>query len=199
MNIASPSVFPTPPHIVELDALGDEIAALSSQLDAAIARFLDLIREFDARDGWGNGFRNCAHWLNWRVGLDMGAAREKVRVARALGTLPRIAAALACVEISYSKVRAITRVATPDTEERLLNVARAGATAHVEAIVRGWRRVDRNTEARDAERQHESRSLRVYQDGDGTVVIRGRLAPEAGAVFLKALDAACETLYQQGP
>ena len=103
MNNASPSVFPTPPHLVELNALGDEIAALSSQLDAAIARFLDLIREFDARAGWGNGFRNCAHWLNWRVGLNLGAAREHVRVARALGGLPRLAAALAQGEVSYSK------------------------------------------------------------------------------------------------
>src|SRR5438309_6997911 len=66
----------------ELDRLGDEIAELSAHLEAATARLLDLIREFDAREGWGNGFRSCAHWLSWRVGLDMGAAREKVRVAQ---------------------------------------------------------------------------------------------------------------------
>src|SRR5437667_11224176 len=79
----------------EMDRLGHEIAKLSAHLDAAVARLLDLIREFDAREGWNNGFRSCAHWLSWRVGLDMGAAREKVRVARALGTLPRLAQALA--------------------------------------------------------------------------------------------------------
>src|SRR5882724_7890630 len=72
----------------ELDRLGDEIAELSAHLEAATARLLDLIRAFDARRGWGNGFRSCAHWLSWRIGLDLGAAREKVRVARALGTLP---------------------------------------------------------------------------------------------------------------
>src|SRR2546422_7771705 len=65
----------------ELDRLGDEIAELSAHLEAATARLLDLIREFDAREGWGNGFRSCAHWLSWRVGLDMGAAREKGRGA----------------------------------------------------------------------------------------------------------------------
>jgi hypothetical protein len=83
-----PAFVPTPPHIVELDRLGDEIAVLSAHLEAATARLLDLIREFDARGGWNRGFRSCAHWLSWRVGLDLGAAREKVRVARALSGLP---------------------------------------------------------------------------------------------------------------
>src|SRR5437867_2583620 len=72
----------------DLDRLGDEIAELSAHLDAATARLLDLIREFDARGGWGNGFRSCAEWLSWRVGLDPGAARERVRVARALENAP---------------------------------------------------------------------------------------------------------------
>src|SRR5262247_4357767 len=138
--------FPLNPT-AEMDRLGDEIAELSAHLEAATARLLDLIREFDARGGWGNGCRSCAHWLTWRTGLDPGAARERVRVARALGELPRLAAALARGELSYSKVRAITRVATPETEERLLRVGQTGTAAHVEKIVRGWRRVDRRLEA----------------------------------------------------
>src|SRR5437762_6112242 len=142
-------------------------------LDAATARLLDLIREFDARGGWSNGFSSCAAWLTWRVGLAPGAAREHVRVARALGALPLLAQALARAEVSYSKVRALTRVATPDTEERLLAVGRAGTTEHVERIVRGWRRMDRKAEAREAERQHAGRALHVYPDEDGTVRIRG--------------------------
>src|SRR5262245_28604299 len=101
----------------DLDQLGDEIAELSAHLEAATARLLDLIREFDARAGWNTGFRSCAAWLSWRVGLDLGAARERVRVARALGGLPRLARALASGELSYAKVRALTRVATPETEE----------------------------------------------------------------------------------
>jgi hypothetical protein len=71
-----------------LDRLGDEIAELSAHLDAATARLLDLIREFDTRGGWNTGFRSCAAWLSWRVGLDLGAARERVPVAHALETLP---------------------------------------------------------------------------------------------------------------
>jgi hypothetical protein len=143
MQIHSSSVFPTHERVAELDRLGDEIAELSAHLDAATARLLDLIREFDARGGWNNGFMSCAAWLNWRVGLDIGAARERVRVARALGTLPRLALAFARGELSYSKVRALTRVATPETEQRLLIVGRSGTAQHVERIVRGWRRVDR--------------------------------------------------------
>jgi hypothetical protein len=77
-------------------------------------------------------------------------------------------------------------------------VGRAGTAAHVERIVRGWRRVDRNAEAREARRRHARRSPQAYQDKDGTVVIRGRLAPEVGALLLRALDAAREVLYQRG-
>jgi Domain of unknown function (DUF222) len=153
-------------------------------------------REFDARGGWNNGFRSCAEWLSYRVGLDLHAARERVRVARALGQLPRLAQALAHGKLSYAKVRALTRVATPETEERLLTVGLAGTACHVERIVRGWRRVDRIAEARETARRHNCRSLRVYQDEDGMVVVRGRLEPEAGAVLMKALEAARETLYQ---
>ena len=181
----------------ELERLGDEIAEMSAHLEAAAARLLDRIREFDAREGWNTGFRSCAAWLAWRVGLDLGAARERVRVARALGTLPCLAAALARGEISYAKVRAVTRVATPETEERLLAVARAGTAEHVERIVRGWRQVDRQAERHEAARQHASRALHVYQDSDGTVVVRGRLTPEAGTVLLRALDAAREALRQK--
>ncbi len=189
-------VAPSSPA-ADLDRLGDEIAELSAHLEAATARLLHLIREFDARGGWGNGFRSCAAWLSWRVGLDLGAAREKVRVARALGALPRIAEALEHGEISYSKVRALTRIATPETEARLLGVARAGTASHVERIVRGWRRVDRLVEARETARQHASRSLQVYQDEDGMVVLRGRLEPEVGALMRRALEAAGEALYQK--
>jgi 5-methylcytosine-specific restriction endonuclease McrA len=198
MDTHSYGIFATPARVVELDRLGDEIAELSAHVEAATARLLDLIREFDARGGWNTGFRSCAAWLSWRVGLDLGAARERVRVARALGTLPLLAQALGRGQLSYAKVRALTRVATPETEERLLGVGLAGTASHVERIVRGWRRVDRHAEARETKRQHASRALHVYEDEDGTVVIRGRLTPEVGALLLHALGAARETLYQQG-
>jgi Domain of unknown function (DUF222)/HNH endonuclease len=197
MNIDGPSVVPTHPSIAQLERLGDEIAELAAHLDAATARLLDLIREFDERGGWGNGFRSCAHWLAWRVGLELGAAREHVRVARALGSLPRLTDALARGELSYSKVRALTRVATAETEERLVAVGRGGTAEHVEMIVRGWRRVDRKAEAQEAARRHRHRAVHVYPDADGMVVIRGRLEPEVGAVVMQALAAARDALYRR--
>jgi 5-methylcytosine-specific restriction endonuclease McrA len=197
MQIHSPSIHPPPNSITELDRLGDVIAELSAHLEAATARLLDLIRDFDARGGWNTGFRSCAAWLSWRVGLDLRAARGRVRVARALGTLPALAEALARGELSYAKVRALTRVATPETEARLLGVGRAGTAAHVERIVRGWRCVDRKAEARESARQHAGRALHIYHDEDGTVVLRGRLSPEAGALLLRSLAAAREALYQK--
>jgi 5-methylcytosine-specific restriction endonuclease McrA len=198
MPIPGPTVLATThPRVAALDRLGDEIAELSAHLDAATGRLLTLIRDFDARGGWNTGFRSCAAWLAWRVGLDLGAARERVRVARALGTLPRLAEALSRGELSYAKVRALTRVATPETEARLLAVGRAGTAAHVERIVRGWRRVDRLAEMREAARRHASRALHVHQDEDGMVVVRGRLEPEIGALLVQALAAAREALYQR--
>ena len=195
MNTSTLDLYATAERVAELERLGDEIAELSAHLDAATARLLDLIREFDARGGWNNGFRSCAAWLSWRVGFAPGAAREHVRVARALGTLPRLAHALARGELSYAKVRELTPVATPETEERLLAVGRAGTAEHVERIVRGWRRMDRKAEAREAARQHAGRALHVYPDEDGTVRIRGRLAPEVGALLMQALAAAREAVY----
>src|SRR3989442_787286 len=178
------NIHPTDAQTAELNRLGDEIAELSAHLDAATARLLDLIREFDARGGWSNGFRSCAAWLSWRVGFSPGAAREHVRVARALGTLPRLSKALARGELSYAKVRELSRVAIPETEERLLAVGRAGTAEHVERIIRGWRRVDRVAEAQEAARQHSRRALYVYQDNAGTERIVCRVAPAAGALLV---------------
>jgi hypothetical protein len=176
----APVIAPVVGATAELERLGDQIAELSAHLDAATARLLDLIRDFDTRGGWGNGFSSCAAWLTWRVGLEPGAAREHVRVARALRTRPRLAQALARGELSYSKVRALTRGATPETEDRLLAVGRAGTAEHVELIVRGWRRMDRKVEAQETTRRHRNRALHLYPDGDGMVVIRGRLERRSG-------------------
>src|SRR5215831_9060219 len=113
------------PDVVAAARLGDEIAELSAHMELTLFRLLEKIREFDALGGWGHaGARSCAEWLAWRVGLHLRAAYERVRVARALPNLPLISAAFARAEISYSKIRALTRVATPQTEERLLTFAK---------------------------------------------------------------------------
>src|SRR5262245_29199654 len=97
----------------EVDRLGDEIAELAAHVDAAEYTLLARIRRFDEIEGWAHqGARDCAHWLSWRLGLDINTAREKVRVARALALLPLIGEAFRRGVISYSKVRAMTRIAT---------------------------------------------------------------------------------------
>jgi hypothetical protein len=170
---------------------------LAARLHAATYELLMLIREFDACNGWSNGFRSCAHWLHWRTGIDLGAAREKVRVARALAHLPQIGTAMAGGELSYAKVRALTRVATPENERRLLDVALAGTAAQVERLVRAWRRADRLEASHQAERRHQERQLVTWTDDDGMLVIRGRLSPEAGAVVQRALEAAADQLFRE--
>ena len=197
LNIATSDLATRLRRQNETAALGDAIAELASRIQAATYELLVMIHQFDERGGWGAGFTSCAHWLNWRTGLAMGAAREKVRVARALADLPRVSDAMRRGTVSYSKVRAITRVATSETEERLLTFARSGTAAHVERLVRAWRRVDRIAAAEDDRRQHQGRHLETWVDEDGMLVIRGRLSPELGAVVRRALDAAGERLYQE--
>ena len=181
----------------ETARLGDGIAELASRIQAATYELLVMIHEFDEREGWGQGFRSCAHWLNWRTGLAMGAAREKVRVAHALAELPRLSAAMRRGALSYSKVRALTRIATQANEVRLLDFARCATAAHVERLVRAWRRVDRIEEAADERRRHRSRHLDTWVDEDGMLVVRGRLSPEVGAVVQRALEAAADRLYHE--
>ena len=181
----------------QLARLGDRIAELSARIQAATHELLVLIREFDEQEGW-DGCLTCAHWLSWRAGLSPGAAREHVRVARALGTLPKLSDAMRRGKVSYSKVRAVTRVATLENEQTLLDVALAGTAAHVERIARAWRRIDRNVEQAEDRRRAANRRLRTWVDEDGMVVVRGRLTPEVGAALRRALEAACDQA-RRGP
>ena len=175
------------PSLFELDR---SLAELSAHIDAAKHEQLSLIAEFDRREGWAlGGFRSCAHWLGVRIGLGHVAAREHVRVARALEHLPLTSQALARGQVSFSKVRAITRIATPETEEDLLTLARSAPASYVEKVVRGYRRMER-AQLDLAQRQHEGRYLRTMTDEDGMLVIQGRLPPEVGAVLFQALERA---------
>ena len=175
---------------------GRSLAALAAQLHAVTYELLVLLREFDDCTGWNGGFASCAHWLHWRTGIALGAAREKVRVAHALAALPLVSATMARGAISYAKVRALTRVATPENEAALLDFAQAGTAAHVERLVGAWRRVD-HVAAAQAEARHLHRQLSTWVDDDGMVVIRGRLTPEVGAVVQRALEAAADRLFRE--
>ena len=173
------------------EALCNEITTLAGHLNAANYRFLKLLDEFDRHEGWaGDGIRSLAHWLNFKCGFGHLVAREKVRVARALRELPLIDAAFERGEISYSKVRAMTRVATPENEVELLNIARHGTAAHMERLVRAYRRCREQVAASPCELaiRREERFY-CYAEDDETMVFGGRVSVEQGRLLIEALDA----------
>ena len=145
-------------HVHDAHALGERIATLAARLHAITYELIVLLQQFDAQAGWNNGCLSCAHWLHWKTGIDLGAAREKVRVARALPALPIVSAYMRRGQLSYAKVRALTRVATPANEQALVDLALAGTAAHVERFVRACRRVD-TVATQEAESQHLARQL----------------------------------------
>lgn len=170
------------------DALEAELCALASRIAAAESRFLDLVAELDGRGSWASwGLRSAAHWLSWRCGMRLGAARERVRVARSLQRLPVVHAAFAAGELSYCKVRALTRVATPATEQQLVELATVATGAQLERIVRSWHSV-LATEYSAARVVRRGVSRRY--DVDGSVVLTVRLPPEEAAVVEAAIAAA---------
>ena len=166
-----------------IDELAAEICTLAGHINAANHRWLLLIAEYDRRNGWSDGAtQSCAHWLNWKCGIAMGAAREKVRVARALENLPKISAAMACGKLSYSKVREITRVASAETEDYLLMIAEHGTAQHVEKLVRAYRRCQEAEELSREARQQQTRRVSYRYDDDGSLILNCRLPAEAGAL-----------------
>ena len=188
------------------EQLEDQITTLAGQINAANYRFLKLIAEFDRRQVWaGYGLRSCAHWLNWKCGISMNPAREKVRTARALDGLTGINSAFQKGELSFSKVRAMTRIATDENEDYLLNIAEYGTAQHVEVLVKAYRTVSRiadkqedfiaadlglseeTQELKRQELQQENRSVTCYQEDDGSWIINAKLPQEEGGLIAKAL------------
>lgn len=182
-----------------LAQLERDLVACASRLFALEAWFLRLLGAFDRREGWaGAGVRSCAHWLSWRCGISLHAAREKVRVARSLEGLPLIAEAFAAGRVSYSKVRAVTRVATPQDEGMWLDLAESGTATHVERITAGYRRAtDHGAEgdgagkdSSDAESAPVTGEVHRRYLPDGRVELRLVLTPEDAALVVQALDVA---------
>ena len=175
--------------MANVEQLGEEIASLAAHLDAATHRLLTCIRQFDEANGWHQqGAISCAHWLAWRTGLDTATAREKVRVARALGNLPAIDEALRSARLSYAKVRALTRVATPQNETRLLEMALEATGAQLERLCRGYRTALAADEASDP----EERSVHQRLLPGGMVKLELVLSPDEAELILRAIDRARE-------
>jgi len=167
--------------------LGAEIAELAARLDSATHRLLECIRQFDQSNEWyAQGAVSCAHWLCWRIGLDQGIAREKVRVARVLGELPKIDDALRVGKLSYAKVRALTRVATATNEAQLLDLALAATGAQLERICRGYR----SAKSQDRPCLPENRSVRRRLLPGGMVKLEIVLSPDEADLVMRAVDCA---------
>jgi hypothetical protein len=177
-----------------LEQVEAEIVSLSSQLAAASARLIALIGEFDAAEGWREwGMRSTADWLSWQIGIGLNAGREQVRVARALRDLPSVAAEFAAGRLSYSKVRALTRIATTESEAELVGMAEHATAAQIENFVAATRRAIR---AADVRARRQASYLRWHQDDDGSIVGSFRLTPEQGAAFCHAVDAGTGKLVE---
>jgi len=182
----------------ELFLLGERCAQAYMRADALQYQAMRLLAEFDHREGWHDtGFSSTAEWLAWRIGITSGAARERVRTALALEALPETSEAMSRGEISFTKVRALTRAAKPESEAELLDLARAGSAANLERVVRGWKTLDGRSEVTAEQIRHRSRRFSAFVDNDGMVVVRGRLDPEVGAVFMRAVEAASDALYKR--
>ena len=172
-----------------IDLLESEIVTLHERLCAEEYQFLVKLREFDLRQGWrAYHFNHCAEWLNMKCGISLSTGREKLRVAKALFFLPHISGAYQNGELSYSKVRAMTRVATEITERELLGYARKATASQVDQHCAGLRNVQRKFSTPSANRAHDQRSLRVTPSGDGRFLLNGELPEESARLVLKALE-----------
>lgn len=185
-----------------INSLADSLISSARDIGSENARFLSRLAEFDKLEGWKVLFhRSCAHWLNAYCGISLVAAREKVRVARALCDLPAINAALAMGKLSYSKVRAITRVADHENEASLINMAHLNPANQVENIVRQYRRCrDKEDLLREKDKARllfSRRTFNAWWDDDGSMIVRGSLPPEQGALFLQSLLKADDLLFRE--
>lgn len=155
----------------------------------ATHRFFRLLREFDLRQGWkAYGNTDCAQWLDWRCGICRNTAQEKVRIARALWSLPALDEAFEKGVLSYSKIRAVTRVATQRSEQALLHYALGASASQVEGYCRRLRNGDGELSSKDAMRAHEGRSLSRHFREDGSALLTVELPREELELVLKALE-----------
>jgi hypothetical protein len=179
------------------ESLCAEIVALCGDIHRAEYRLLTLIEKLDASKSWRHeAMPTCAHWLNAHCGIDLVTAREKVRIAHALPRLPLIRECFRSGELSYSKVRAITRVAGSDNEAELVQMARANTAAHVARNVAAMRQAERLSESKAAFDAYRHRTFTCHTDEDGTLVFEGRLPADQGALLVQALDRAMDWLVR---
>jgi hypothetical protein len=177
---------------VPLERLEARICSLAAQLASSTCEWLRLVAEFDRRKGWAQwGLKSCAHWLSWSCSVSAQAAREYLRVAKALEDAPLIRDAFAAGRLSFSKVKAVTRVVGLINEQTLLDQALLHTAAQLERVVRAFRK----TESAGPSRQ-EGRKARWFWDDDGMLVFTARLPADEGAMLVAALRMAEQSLSE---
>jgi hypothetical protein len=182
---------------VPLERVETQILTLSGQLAAGQAELLLWLAAYDRREGWSTwGCKSCAHWLSWKCGDSLHTAREKVRVARSLESLPSTAAAFGRGELSYSKVRALSRIATTQTEQDLLVMAAHETGAGVDRIVAGVRSALDTAESEDDAARHAWYSRRVEHSGgtSGQRKIQMVLPVDSAEIVYAAIEATASAM-----
>ena len=190
---------PSDRHLA-IDALDQAIVTLAARINASTYELLVLIREFDERAGWLKwGLESCSQWLHWRCDLSRSAAREKVRIAHALKSLPEIAMAFSEGRLSYSKVRALTRVVTPQNEDELLRFALSTTAARVEERCHQMRNTQPGA-LEVANQVYARREVRAFRNMErGVMTLTVELPMAEGALICQALDKAVEAQGEKGP
>lgn len=159
------------------ERLEAEVQTSAAMIAAATCEWLLMIAELDRREAYLSWeCRSMAHWLSWKCALSLRTGREHVRVARELERLPLTTAEFAAGRLSYSKVRALTRiVSAPELEADLVAVALAASASQLDSIAAGCDLVRRNIDPERDERIHDNRSwsLLLDEDGTGTITMRG--------------------------
>ena len=192
MFVAQAPSTPSAPSTLTCDQLESELVELAAQINAATCRWVELAAEFERRRAHEEfGFASCATWLAWRCSMTRRAAREQLRVGRSLAELPRIRAEFSSGRLSYSKVRALSRVAEPEMEEELIELAHASTASQLERLLRAYRTATADDDDIAAERRH----LTTWWDDDGMLTVRGCLPADEGALLLKALEIARDELF----
>lgn len=179
-----------------IDQLEESLLCLARRRNELEFEFLKAVQEFDIRQGWRPWhLNNCAEWLSLKCGIAPGTAYEKVRVARALFDLPKCSAAFAAGDLSYSNARSLTRIATPETEEALLDFALDATASQIQSYCRRVRN-GREVSTADANNSYKSRWLSCSNDGEGRVSLSVTLPQEAGELVMKAVELAAAQLEQ---
>ncbi|MET3805917.1 hypothetical protein ABIB25_002925 [Nakamurella sp. UYEF19] len=204
MNVLSIDPKADPPSLIptskptdlghdELELIRVRLSAAAGRMASAECWWLDLVAECDETLAWfGYGVRDCAHWVAYSCSMSLGTAREHVRVARALRTLPLIHGEFAAGRLSYSKVREATRIAGRVEEATLLSLAQTLTASQFETSTRKFRKYDP-----DRVEQQKRRKARWFVDDDGMVVLTARLPAEEGAELIAALDSSAHQLSAQ--